>query len=483
MIDSTLLVVWTMVGAASLTLAVVHGVLWLLDRRVLANLAFCVVALSVAAITRTELGMLHATTPAEYAQWVRWFHLPNFFLYVGLIAFVHLHFGTGRKWLGLTVIALRGAVSAGNLFGGTNVAWQVVRLDATSLLGERAAASAEATIHPLQWLATTTTLLLVVYVLDATLALWRKPDRESRRRSLVVGGGIVGFLLIAALQPALVIWGVVRMPIMVSPPFLIMLGAMTYELCRDIVHSARNATEARGLRDDLAHVARVGTLSGLSGSLAHELNQPLGAILRNSEAAKILLASEAPDLAELRAIVADIHSDDQRASMIIERMRGLLKHNSLELCRVALQPLAREVLALVHEDAAARHVTIDCAMPEGLPPVSADRVQLSQVLLNLLVNGMDAACDSANRARRVAIEARRADSRTVEVTVADSGHGIAPDMLSKVFEPFVTTKATGLGIGLAVSRTIVEAHGGRLWAQNDPQAGAVFRFTLPVAAA
>jgi C4-dicarboxylate-specific signal transduction histidine kinase len=298
----------------------------------------------------------------------------------------------------------------------------------------------------------------------------------------VVGSGIVAFLVIATIQSGLVVWGLVRMPVMVSPPFLIMLGAMTYELCRDIVRSARTETEARRLRDELAHVARVSTLSELSGSLAHELNQPLGAILRNTEAAQLLLEREAPDLAELRAIVADIHSDDRRAGMIIERMRALLKHNSLEMHQIALQPLAQEVLALLRSDAAARRVTLECAMPEGLPPVLGDRVQLSQVLLNLLVNGIDAACDSSQRARRVAIEARRADDRTVEVAVADSGHGVAPDMLSKVFEPFVTTKPKGMGIGLAVSRTIVEAHGGRLWAQNNAQAGATFRFTLPVAA-
>jgi two-component system sensor kinase FixL len=136
----------------------------------------------------------------------------------------------------------------------------------------------------------------------------------------------------------------------------------------------------------------------------------------------------------------------------------------------------------VRSDAASRHVAIDCAMPDTLPAVVADRVQLSQVLLNLLVNGIDAAMDSANRVPRVALEARRTDERTVEIAVADSGKGVAADMLPKVFEPFVTTKRTGLGIGLAVSRTIVEAHGGRLWVQNDPAAGAIFRFTLPVAA-
>jgi signal transduction histidine kinase len=478
-VNSTPFVVWTMVGTASLTLALVHGVVWLLDRRRLANLAFCVLAVSVAAIARIEYGMMRAASPQEYAEWLRWIHGAMFFTTVGLVLFVHVYFGTARRWLGLTVVAMRGVVTAGNLMGSAGASWLVGQLERAPLLGEQVAASGAGAVRPLQWLATTAAILLAVYVLDAAIALWRKPQADARRTAVVVGGGIVGFVLVATIQPQLVIWGLVQMPIMLSPAFLLMLGVMTYELCRDIVRSARIKEEAHRLRDDLAHVARVSTLSELSGSLAHELNQPLSAILRNAEAAQLILEQKAPDLAELRAIMSDIRSDDQRAGAIIERMRALLKRNSIERHDVPLQPLAQEVLALVRTDAAARRVTLDLAVPEDLPLVAADRVQLSQVLLNLLVNGIDAVSESTRR--RVAIEARRADERTIEVAVADSGHGIAPEIFPRVFEPFVTTKADGMGIGLAVSRTIIEAHGGRLWAQNNRDAGATFRFTLPVA--
>lgn len=478
--NSTLFVVWTMVASASLTLAAVHGILWLLDRQRLANLAFFVVALSVAAVARIEYGMMSTTTPDDYAGWLRWIHGANFLLVAGLVAFVHLQLGTARAWLGWTVIGLRAVVTAANMVSAGAATWQVLRLDQVPLLGEHAAASGLGTVRPLQFLATTTSILLAVYVLDAALTLWRKGQPQARRRAAVVGGGIAGFVLLATLQAQLVIWGVVQMPIMLSPPFLIMLAAMTYELCRDIIASARIETEARHLRDELAHVARVNTLGELSGSLAHELNQPLGAILHNAEAARLLLERDPPDLVELRAIVGDIQADDRRAGAIIERMRALLKRKSLELQQVSLQALVNEVLTLVRGDALARGVAVDARVPETLPPILADRVQLSQVLLNLLVNGIDAVSASSNGTRRVAIEARATDAHTIEVAVADSGNGILPDMLPKVFEPFVTTKPNGLGIGLAVSRTIVEAHGGRLWAQNVVTSGAVFTFTLPL---
>jgi signal transduction histidine kinase len=478
----TLFTVWTMVGAASLTLAAVNGVVWALDRRQLAHLAFCVVAVSAAVLARTEYGMAQSASVEDYRYWLRWFYVTSCISTIGLVVFVHLHFGTGRTWLAWSVVILRTLVAIGNVAGPATASWRPVSVDQTPWLGQSVSSSSAAAVQPLQWLATLASLLFLAYIVDATFKLWRKPERDARRRALVVGGAIIGFRLLATLQAQFIVWGLVQMPVMVSPAFLIMLGAMTYEMCREIVASARLQTEAGRLRDELAHVARVSTLSELSGSLAHELNQPLGAILRNAEAARILLQRDQPDLVELREIVADIHSDDRRAGAIIERMRALLKRQALELHHVPLAAVAKEVIELLRGDALARRVTLECTIPDTLPPVLADRVQVSQVLLNLLVNGMDAVSQSRSAAaRRVVLEMRRADDRMVEVAVADSGDGIAADMLTKVFEPFVTTKPTGMGIGLAVSRTIVEAHGGRLWAQNDPRAGAIFRFTLPVA--
>ena len=480
---SAVATLWTAIGSAALTLAVVHGIVWLLDRRGLGNLAFSVVALSVAGLAFTELGMMHAASPAEYGQWVRWFHLPNFLAIAGIVAFVHLEFGTGRVWLAAAILGLRSAILIANFLVHPNINWrEIASLAHIRFLGEQISVVGEASVRPTAWMGVTASLLLIAYVLDAAVRLWRGGDAEARRKVLLIAGGIVAFLVLAIVQSQLVVFGVVRMPVFVTPPFLILMMAMTTQLCRDIVASARVEREARRLRDELAHVARVSTLSELSGSLAHELNQPLGAILRNAEAAEILLRSDTPDLPELREILADIRADDQRAGAIVDRTRALLKRKSLELQEVSLPLLARDVMALARGDAGARRVMLECVVPEDLPLVRGDRVQLSQVLLNLLVNAMDAVSATPGSARRVSIEARHKE-RTVEIAVADSGPGVDPALLPRVFDPFVTTKPHGLGIGLAVSRAIVEAHGGRLWAQNNPQRGATFRFTLPVAMA
>jgi two-component system, LuxR family, sensor kinase FixL len=233
-------------------------------------------------------------------------------------------------------------------------------------------------------------------------------------------------------------------------------------------------------RNELAHVARVSTMGQLASSLAHELNQPLGAILRNAEAAELFLQDPSPDLDEVRAILADIRKDDHRAGEVIERMRGLLKRRAVERRRLDVGLLAGEVLTLVRPDANARRVALALEANPPLPSVEGDRVQLQQVLLNLVLNSLDAVKDNSAPERRVRVRARPAGD-TVEVSVTDNGHGIPADRLGRVFEPFFTTKPNGLGMGLAISRSIVEAHGGRLWAENNPAGGATFTFGLPAA--
>jgi C4-dicarboxylate-specific signal transduction histidine kinase len=224
----------------------------------------------------------------------------------------------------------------------------------------------------------------------------------------------------------------------------------------------------------------VSALGQLASSIAHELSQPLGAILRNVEAAEMLLQDANPDLQELRDIVADIHRDDRRAGQVIERLRALLKRRQLEFQPVAVDALLQDVTSLVRADALARGVELESDTVRGLPPVRGDKVHLSQVLINLVVNAMDALADAPAARRRVALRAQNGTPGWIEFSVTDSGPGISPEAMTRIFEPFFTTKASGMGMGLSVSRTIVEAHGGRLSAENLADRGALFRFMLPV---
>jgi PAS domain S-box-containing protein len=235
------------------------------------------------------------------------------------------------------------------------------------------------------------------------------------------------------------------------------------------------------LRSEIAHVGRVSVMGQLATALAHEINQPLGAILRNAEAAILYLQAERPDIGELRAIVEDIRKDDQRAGAVIDRMRMLLRRQDVNMQPLVLQDLFSDVAALLRPEAMARHVKLDVAASAGLPPVAGDRVHLQQVLLNLVSNGMDSIDESSRNGRTVVVTAMRDAGRSVVIAVKDTGRGLAPDHMTQLFEPFFTTKTKGMGMGLSISRTIVEAHGGRLWAENNDEGGARFSFTVPVA--
>jgi signal transduction histidine kinase len=245
----------------------------------------------------------------------------------------------------------------------------------------------------------------------------------------------------------------------------------------------RRAAEltSRGRLLEVLHLNRTATAGLLSASFAHEINQPLGAILRNAEAAELFMQKSSPDLDEIRTILADIRKDDQRAGAIIDRMRALLKRHDLDTRPLDVGELVRDVAGLVSSDAAARRVKVEIDVPSDVRPVRGDRVHLQQVLLNLILNGMDALDGELREDRRVSVTARPDGARSVHIAVNDTGDGIPANNLAHVFDSFYTTKPNGMGMGLSISRAIIEAHGGKLWAENSSGSGATFHFTLPTA--
>ena len=251
------------------------------------------------------------------------------------------------------------------------------------------------------------------------------------------------------------------------------------EVFTNVLSRRRGDAEVRQLREELAHVGRVSTIGELTASLAHELGQPLTAILSNAEAAQRLLESHDADLQEVQAILQDIVADDQRACEVIARLRGLLKRGRLERTALDLNEVTREVARLVRGDAIAREASIHLELAPELPPVLGDRVELQQVLLNLILNGLDAMRQTSPEERVLILRTAPDAAGGVRVIVQDTGSGIDPASLDRVFEAFHTTKPAGLGMGLAIARSIVEAHGGRLDAENNPGRGAAFTFALP----
>jgi C4-dicarboxylate-specific signal transduction histidine kinase len=251
-------------------------------------------------------------------------------------------------------------------------------------------------------------------------------------------------------------------------------------IVRDITDRKRAELDAAIQRRELAHLNRVATLGELSGALAHELSQPLSAILINAHAARRLLSREPMDVEELRATLDDIIANDKRAGSVIERLRVLLKKGDVFFETVDLNDIVKEVLDLTHSDFLARRISVTTSLMYPMPPVYGDRVQLQQVLLNLVLNACESMSTTEVAERRLTVTTAVEDG-AVQMSVVDRGVGIPEDQLTAVFEPFVTFREQGLGLGLAISRSIVLAHDGQIVAANNADRGATFRCELPVA--
>jgi PAS domain S-box-containing protein len=247
----------------------------------------------------------------------------------------------------------------------------------------------------------------------------------------------------------------------------------------DLKRAEREHERLRELEADLAHINRVSMMGELSASIAHEVNQPLSGIVSNGSACLRWLAGDKPNVEEVREAVRDIVRDGKRAGEVIARIRALTGRAAPPREKLDLNETIGEVLMLVGDQAKRNSVMIRTRLADDLSPVSGDRVQLQQVVLNLVMNGIEAMSSMAERARELVITTRNIDPDQVQVTVEDSGIGLDPDTMARIFEPFYTTKSGGMGMGLSISRSILLSHGGRLWATANDGPGASFHFTVP----
>jgi PAS domain S-box-containing protein len=247
------------------------------------------------------------------------------------------------------------------------------------------------------------------------------------------------------------------------------------------VTERKHAEEAlRKAQAELAHVARVMTMGEFAASIAHEISQPLGAIVTNGDACERWLAGAAPNVEQARESVGLIVSDANRAADIVKRIRALVKKADTEKVPLSINDAIREVIALTQGEARRIGVALRTELADDLPPVVGDRVQLQQVIINLVMNGSEAMSSVAHRPRELLVRSRRDESDHVLVAVHDVGVGIEPDNLKRIFDAFYTTKPQGMGMGLAIARSIIESHGGRLWAVPNAGPGMTFQLALPV---
>jgi signal transduction histidine kinase len=276
------------------------------------------------------------------------------------------------------------------------------------------------------------------------------------------------------------IWVQYRWQILLTASVILVQAGLISALLQQRRRRRLAEVEVRQRLAELAHVNRYSAAGEFTTSIAHELNQPLGSILTNTETAEFLLKETSPNLAEVREILADIRRDDQRASEVIRRLRSVLKKTPFEIRDIDLNDTVREAIGFVAALADRRGVVLKFAAASGELRIKGDPVQLQQVILNLIINGMDAVSEADARVGEVSVSTARLDQHA-EIRIGDTGPGIVNGDMQKVFDPFFSTKPQGLGMGLAIARTIVEAHNGRISAVNQESGGALFVITIPIA--
>ena len=476
-------IVWPAMGAMSLTLGVLYALIWRRDRRQLAYLAFSVAAVAVAAMAILELLLMRSTQVAGFDTLVRWAMVAMTILLAGLVVFVRLYFRAGSWRLGVSTIVGHALCLVPNFLTGVNLIFlSVDRLAPLRAWDGSTIVYPQGTPNP--W-------MLGWYLTDAVMiAFWvsvvrqirsRGASHELLRRAVLICGALTAFVVGGVTCAFLVAYGWLHAPFMVNVPFVGVVLMISLALAgdwQDIHLRMQQEHERAVLREELAHLSRVATMSEMSSSLAHELNQPLTSVLSNAQAALRFLGHEPPNLAGAKECLQHVVESDKRASEVIRRLRSMLRKETGEFRDLDINDVVAEVVVLMRSDLVSRNANLELNLGRNLPPVRADRVQLQQVLLNLIFNACDA-LGSAPEPRLVEVETRTAMPYGVEVIVRDLGAGIAQADPEDIFKPFVTTKPEGMGLGLSVCRSLIEAHGGRIWASRNEPRGTRLHFTLP----
>lgn len=480
---SYLTLAWGICAGACAVIALAQFLLWLQGHGALENLLATVMSAAAASVALIELALMKSNDVARYGRLLQWENLAVFVLLVALVWYVRVRLRTPRVRLAALITALWTVALIANFASPSSVVFaEIDRLEAARTAWGERFVIAVGQANP--WVALThvASVLILVYVIDASVRAWRA---DHRSRAVLVGGSIVGFMVAGGIQAPLVDVGLLHAPYMISFFFLAIAFALAYELAvsaRVAAALQRQRAEAleevRAARDRMDRIVRASLLGELAAGIAHELTQPLAAMLANAQAALRMLASGAPDDRELRAILDDVVRDDKRAAEVIHRLRRLLQTGERSHERVDLAALIRESVDLLRGDLQAHGIRLRMRFGDPCPPVDGDRVALQQALLNLLINAIRALRDVPESRRELDVSLDVEGDR-IRLTVGDRGPGIAPEELPHLFEPFYSSRRASLGMGLAICRRIVRSHGGGIEAANRAGGGAELRVSLP----
>lgn len=598
-----LTIAWSMCAGICVTLSLLHVFLWIKNRNVIAYMLSALMALSAGAIAITELSLLHSQSIVTYQLLMQWLNVFIYLLIIPMVWLVYVRVNNSQRWLALVITAMWSVSLIFNFTSPGSLVFEHVDeiVQHTTYWGEQYSV-AIGPANPWVLLANITVVLILIYVIIASIRAWRC---DEQRQAILIGGGIVVFMLFAGIHSMLVDNGIVATPYMVSFAYLAIIVTMSYELVSDAMRMPKLAREVdanqkrwtdlldnvqlaviainpKGFityynpffqtltgysdkeleqiatssllpeqvyielkvrlqlaaqidphphsqwpllcasgeerqlawssvrqendngkyagilaigtditdgiavhkelqrsQNELERLTRASMLGEVASALAHELNQPLTAILSNSQAALRFMDNDQMDLGELRDILEDIVRDDKRAGQVIHSMRAMLSKGEIKREMFDVKQAFDEVITILHNELDAQSVRVAIDVSAELPQIEASRVEIQQVLMNLLLNAVRAMESKPVEQHQIQMLARY-EHNNIIITVIDQGSGINPDDIPNLFTAFYSTKAAGMGMGLAICKRIIEAHGGNIFARNRPQGGSIFEFILPV---
>lgn len=450
-------------------------ILWWRGSRKIDSLIIAIMATAVGCNVILEMLLLLTTDVDQYIVTMRLGTVAIFFMVMSLLWFIRVYLQAGSIWL-LGVIGLLWTTTLIlNFFSPGGVVFsELTAIDRSETFWGESFSFPIGIVHPLKILADIASLLILVFLTQATWHSWR---RDRHNRAVVVGGSSVLFILLAGIHTPLVDMGLIRMPYMIGFAFLAIIAALTYQLLNEWMATQRDLLKTRR---DLDRMSRAVVLGEVAAGLAHELNQPLSAVLSNAQAGRRILKTENPDLVEIGEIFEDIIADDKRAGDVVHGLRAMLRDETDESAPIDIRSAIRFVTKLLHGEFSAHDVTVRIDLAQNIPLARGNKVQIQQVIMNLLMNAVHA-LDAIRRTERHIRLSAAASNDGVRVSVLDQGPGIDEELLEQLFTPFVASQKGGLGMGLVICRRIVERNGGRIWVERTGPSGTEVCFTLPFA--